>query len=478
MPRKALVVVGFLILGHVLLSQSVEARSDCERSYSCSRDAADAEDWIEWGRASVTDSPVFRDGIRLTARAVEQGEEFDPGLASAVYRFVVPDWAHYLRIRVRYKDASRDDEVAGRVWIKTIGSEAQGEIDPREEAPFYGDTFVLRSDRTSETIHVPSSRHVEEGSLEIHVVAEGKDCLDVESIGVEFLEEKPAGITVVKHFCDDYWYRWPRHRYVYHYYYWGPCYWPRTSLVYEFWAWPCGFYWSVWRPWFRVYLGAHCCYPWWGPRRYTVVYHGDPNHPPARKRALFRKRLKERHVRAGKIPRSPVIVPVGVKAPSRTRAVRSHVVRLYQQIITSKRLAAKKGLHTIQRQVKERPAQAEKRQEKRAVKPHAIGRDGSRSERLPRSKPNSPNSSYAPKEKKGKEIQEQLQSRTATRLSQPKLVNRENARSVAVQGRKARQKRQLLGQPEIRRESSTQGRITTRAPLVRSRNSALGRPRR
>jgi len=72
MLRKILVVVGSVILGHLLLIQSVEARDDYQLSGYWSqdakyRDAVDAEDWIEQGRALVTDSPVFRDGIRLTA---------------------------------------------------------------------------------------------------------------------------------------------------------------------------------------------------------------------------------------------------------------------------------------------------------------------------------------------------------------------------------------------------------------------------
>ncbi|UCG65555.1 MAG: hypothetical protein JSW12_00400 [Deltaproteobacteria bacterium] len=478
MLRKVLVVAGFVILGHLLLTQSVEARSDYVLNYSCSRDAADAEDWIERGRASVTDSPVFGDGIRLTALAGEEGGEFEPGLASAIYRFVVPDWAHYVKIRVHYEDASKDDEVAGRLWIKTVDNEAKTEIDPEEGVPFYGDTFVLRSDRASETIHVPSKRHVEDSRLEMHIVAEGKDCLDVKYIRVEYLEEKPARITVVHHFCDDYWYRWPRHRYVYHYYYWGRCYWPRASLVYEFRDWPCGFYWSVWRPWFRLYVQVHCCYPWWGPRRYTVVYHGDPDDPPARKRALFRKRLKERHVWVGKKSRSQLLVRETLKTSSHTRTARSQEVRLYKQIRTSKRLAAKRGLDAIHSQLKGQPARVEKRQERRGVKPHTIGRDYHESRRLLRPKSRSVISSYAPKEHIRKQSQGQLRAQTAPQISRPKLENRENSRILAVKTRGTKLKSQIWGQPEIRRKSSSRTHGTTRTPPVRSGNLALGRARR
>jgi len=361
-------------------------------------------------------------------------------LASTVYRFTVPDWVHYLKISVSYKDASKDDEVAGRLWIKTVDNEGKREIDPREGVPFYGDTFVLRSDRTSETIYIPCRRHVEDSRLEIHIVAEGKDCLDVKFIRVEYLEEKPARIKVVRHFCDDYWSRWPLHRYVYHYYYFGPCYWPRASLVYELWDWPCDFYWTVWRPWFHLYVRAHCCHPWWGPRRYTVVYRCDPHSPSAGKRALFRKRLNERHVLVKKISRSQSLVRETVRAPSHTRTVRSQEVRLYKQTRSSKRITPKRGLYIIHRQLKDQPAQVEKRQEMRGIKPHTVGRDDYK--------------------------------------SRPKLENRANSLIVAVQTREARLKSQNRGQSELRRKSPSRRHVTLRTPPVRLRNLALGRARR
>lgn len=54
---------------------------------------------------------------------------------------------------------------------------------------------------------------------------------------------------------------------------------------------PCGC-----RPWFCTYGWVHCCYPWWGPRRYPVIYDPDPDDPPAIKSGLFRRWLKERQV--------------------------------------------------------------------------------------------------------------------------------------------------------------------------------------
>jgi len=53
MARIGLVALGLVILGHLLLTQALEARADDELLSSCSRNGADAEDWIERGRASA-----------------------------------------------------------------------------------------------------------------------------------------------------------------------------------------------------------------------------------------------------------------------------------------------------------------------------------------------------------------------------------------------------------------------------------------
>jgi len=447
MLRKILFVVGCLVLVQLLFTQSVEALNDYQRSSSWSqgakyRDAIDAEDWVEQGRALVTDSPIFQDGIRLTAWAVEQGEEFEPGLASTVYWFTVPDWVHYLKIRVSYKDASKDDEVAGRLWIKTVDvdNEIKRKIAPEEEAPFYGDTFVLRSDRSSETIYIPSRRHVENSRLELHIVAEGKDCLDVKFIQVEYLEEMPARIKVVHHFCEDYWYRWPLHRYAYHYYYLGPCYWPRAYLRYECRDWPCNFYWSVWRPWFRLYVRTHYCHPRWSPRRYTVVYHSDPRNPSARKRTLFRKRLKERHVLAKKILCSQPLFRVKIRTPSHTRTVRNQKLRVYKQIKSSKKLIPKRSSGTIRKKRTDQQTRVEKRQEKRWIKTHTV--------------------------------------RRGYYESRPRLENRSNSRTLAPQTREVRLKSQRKKQSELRRKSSSQRHGILKTSPIRLRNLPFGKARR
>lgn len=305
MLRKILFFIGFIILWLLPFAPLVEAGHDSELGHYCGldtqyRDAADADDLIERGRASVTDSPAFPDGIRLSALAVEGEQEFEPGLASAIYRFVVPPSANYLKISVHYRDVSKDGKVAGRLWIKTTDKNLKRELEPGEEAPFYGDTFVLRSNRTSETICVPSARHVEANSLEVHIVAEGRDCLDVKYIRVEYLERVPTEIRIIHHRCDDYWSRWPPYRYVYHYYYWGPCYWPRSCLAYVCWDWPCDYYWYRYRPWYRIYVRVYYSrFPRWY-HRYSIVYDCHPDDPPVKKRARLRRWVKGRRARTGK----------------------------------------------------------------------------------------------------------------------------------------------------------------------------------
>jgi hypothetical protein len=299
---KSTIFVGFALVCLLPFVPSGEASCDYEIGYydsrdSQCRDAADVEDLIERGRASVTDSPQFPMGIRLTAWANGEEGGFEPGLASAIYYFDVPSWAHFLKVRVRYEDVSRDDNIAGRLWIKTPDEDLGEALESEQEAPVYGDTFLLRSDRTSEAMYVPSVRHVENTMVEIHIVASGRDSLDVGYIQVEYLERKPAEVRIVHHRDDDYWYKWPPYWYGYHYFYWGPCYWPRTALVHVHWIWPHQYYWRKYRPWYRIHIGKyHRRHPQWH-RRYSHRYHADPRLPRVKRRIVLHRWLKDRRAR-------------------------------------------------------------------------------------------------------------------------------------------------------------------------------------
>ena len=363
--NKKLITIGCMLLGLFIFTQSVEARYDYELAYGPSgrssgfRSAADMDDWLERGRAAVTESPVFADGTRVTAWGGAKADE--PGLASAIYYFSVPRWAQYLTINIRYRDTAQDDQIAARLWIKSSNNDMRGATGVGEEAPFYGDTFVLRSERSSESITVPTSRHVEGGMVEMHVVASGSDCIDVRDIRVEYLNTKPQ-ITVVNRTCNDYWDRYPRHRYAYHYFYWGPLFWPRTYVVYECWNVPTRFYWVTWRPWFFVnIIRVHHYRPWWGPRRYTVVYHVDVKKPLIKRTTLLRKILKGRHDQVTKIIRpSPVIRKIDRPAPVHTSLPQGQEVRSRKEAQPPRTLETRVDQNSNQQPLKKQPVRVEK----------------------------------------------------------------------------------------------------------------------
>jgi hypothetical protein len=388
------IIIGCVMLGLLVFAQSaVGVQYDYELAYSYnsrdsgSREAVDMDDWLERGRAAVTESPVFTDGIRLTAWGGT--EAYEPGLASAIYYFQVPRWAQYLKITIRYRDEAQDDSIAGRLWIKSADRDRYEALEADEEAPLYGDTFVLRSERSSETITVPVGRHVEGNRVEMHIVAEGKDCIDVRDIRVEYLETRPQ-ITVVHRTFADYWDWWPRHRYAYHYYYWGPLFWPRTLVVYECWDVPSPFYWITWRPWFFVnIIRVHHHYPWWGPRRYTVVYHVDVKQPLIKRRPLLRTRLKEHQVHVTQTIRPNPAIRKTVPSPVQTSPTQQQEVRLKTEAQTPRPFEATASQNPNQRPVKKQPVQADKGRERPKVdtqtktekRPQAVNKADSRSTR-------------------------------------------------------------------------------------------------
>ncbi len=362
-------IIGCMILGLLVCTQPVggTARYDYELAYgegsrdSEYRNAADMDDWLERGHASVTESPVFSDGIRLIASASGGEGAYEPGLASAIYHFDAPRWAQYLKVTVRYRATAQHDKIAGRLWIKSAATGADGPSAGAGEAPLYGDTFVLRADQTSETIIVPSSRHVEADSIEMHIVAEGQECLDIQYVRVDYLKTTPAGITVVHRAYNDYWDQWPRYRYVYHYYYWGPFYWPRTYVTYECWDVPEQFYWVTWRPWFHIFTGGFHSHPWWEPRRYTVIYHKDLNHPPATRRTILRGHLRERHEHATPITQATPVMRETPRSPVQARPSRNQEIRLKKEGTEGPRTFESRGnQNSTQKHVQEQPVREDK----------------------------------------------------------------------------------------------------------------------
>jgi hypothetical protein len=189
------------------------------------------DDWVERGSSSVTESPIFSDGIRLASWSTNDEDNYDYGIASAIYYFEIPAEARSARIKVYYDgDGYRDDtnnEIAGRVWIKktAVGDDYE-EYSPSDgkyesvDKPLYGDTFALTASKHLEIIRISAKDHVEDGIMELHVVAEGKQRIDVKYIEVETYTYMPT-VRVVTSYIKDY--SWgPWQNYGYWYFYTGP----------------------------------------------------------------------------------------------------------------------------------------------------------------------------------------------------------------------------------------------------------------
>ena len=209
------------------------------------RDAGDVEDWIERGNSTVTASPRFESGIRLTAWANESDKEEDHefAIASAIYLFEIPRQAQYVEILVRYRgEPHRADfdyeEIAGRVWIRNTRREyaRRNYNDNGEEETLYGDTFFLRAKRRSETIKIATAGHVDNGILEMHIVAENGEQLDIEYVDVVTYQRQPD-VRVIHRYARDYhWQPW--YRYTYLYFYDGPFYYCTDLGYYIRWSYP------------------------------------------------------------------------------------------------------------------------------------------------------------------------------------------------------------------------------------------------
>ncbi len=238
------------------------------------RDAGDVEDWIERGNATVTASPRFGNGLRLTAWASESDEEenYEFAIASAIYLFEIPRQAQYVEILVRYRGephrAAFDyEEIAGRVWIRNTKREYSRRRynDNGEEETLYGDTFFLRAKRRSETIKIATAGHVDNGMLEMHIVAENGEQLDVEYVDVVTYQRQPD-VRVIHRYARDYhWQPW--YRYTYLYFYDGPFYYSTDLGYYIRWSYPVyDYHYLAVRRAYGVYL--HNYY-----RRYPRHYH-------------------------------------------------------------------------------------------------------------------------------------------------------------------------------------------------------------
>lgn len=251
------------------------------------RDGADLDDWIERGSATVTASPVFPNGVRLAGWATDwtydyEEEYFDIALASAIYYFEIPPQARYIKIKIFYRGEGERvfdeiDEIAGKVWIRNYERERLRRRYEGDDT-LYGDTFLLRANRRSETIRIPAEDHVKNGIMEMHVVVEDGMLLDVDYIVVESYRWLPE-VRVVRRYYRIYdW--WPWRRYTYIYFYDGPWFYPTDYGYYICWTYPAydRFYLSL-RFSYRERLGRYYAryprYYWY--RRWSEIYGYGPD---------------------------------------------------------------------------------------------------------------------------------------------------------------------------------------------------------
>lgn len=253
------------------------------------RVAHEVDEWIERGSATITASPRFEDGIRLTAwaNAAQNTDEYEFAIASAVYLFEIPVGTQYIEILVRYRGEPHhleiedyEEPIAGRAWIRNTKREAtrRGYYDENANETRYGDTFVLRAKNRSERLKIPAVGHVKDGWMELHIVAEGGEQIDVEHIEVSTYRRQPK-VRVIQRYTPTY--RWrPWHRYTYLYFYDGPVYYATDYDYYLRWSYPRydHHYLSI-RSYYGGYLGRYrgyhpsAYYRYYSPYSY---YRGTP----------------------------------------------------------------------------------------------------------------------------------------------------------------------------------------------------------
>ena len=258
------------------------------------RVASDVDEWIERGNATITASPRFEDGVRLTAWAndARNTDEYEFAIASAVYLFEIPAGTQYIEVLVRYRGEPHrleiedyEEPIAGRAWIRNTKRETtrSGYYDENAKETRYGDTFVLRAKNRSEHIKIPAAGHVKDGWMELHIVAEGGEQIDVEYLEVSTYRRQPK-VRVIQRYTPTY--RWrPWHRYTYLYFYDGPVYYATDYDYYLRWSYPVydHHYLSI-RSYYGGYLGRYrgyhprayyrCYSPYYGS--YHSYYRGTP----------------------------------------------------------------------------------------------------------------------------------------------------------------------------------------------------------
>ncbi len=225
---------GFILI--LTLATFISGQNGAQAAWRLSSEFRFGDDydlWIERGDSYIFQSPVFHRGIRLASwdRLTEENPEY--GLASAIYLFRIPERAEGIEIEVHYLNRSEEAfemEVAGLLFVKnTAMEELYGEELEEEELIFLGDSFLLHADRTIEVFNLPAEDHVEDGLMELHLVANSGQYYDIRYLKVSAYASPPT-ITYVPEvrFIHTY---WPL-RFSYFYYYLGPWFWRTAGCTY------------------------------------------------------------------------------------------------------------------------------------------------------------------------------------------------------------------------------------------------------
>lgn len=308
------------------------------------RDGAEVDDWIERGSATITASPIFPNGIRLTGWSTEfetEEGEFDFSLASAIYYLRIPRGTQYIKIKVYYRgeggvvEFDGTDEIAGRVWIRNYERE-RIRRKYEEDETLYGDTFLLRANRRSETIRIPAAEHVNDDVMEMHIVVDDGMMLDVNYIVVESYRWLPE-VKVINRYYRVYEWR-PWRYYTYIYFYDGPCYYLTDYGYYIRWVYPAydRFYLEIryrYGTYLRRYYAMYPRYYWY--RRWSEIYYDDPKVRVRIHAGGVRARIRPWTPEDERVRKEYVIVR---RSPNRKRARIAEVRNRIRETITRYRI--------------------------------------------------------------------------------------------------------------------------------------------
>ena len=260
-------LISCFLLAGLLTTAAADPNYYADRLSREHRIANDVDEWIERGNATITASPRFEDGVRLSAwaNAATDANNYEFAIASAVYLFEIPAGTQSIEILVRYRGEPHhleiedyEEPIAGRTWIRNTTRESTrgGYHDENAEETRYGDTFVLRAKNRSERIKIPAAGHVKNGWMELHIVAEGGEQIDVEYLEVSTYRRQPK-VKVIQRYTPSYHWR-PWHRYTYLYFYDGPIYYATDYDHYLRWSYPIydHHYLSI-RSYYGGYLGRY-----------------------------------------------------------------------------------------------------------------------------------------------------------------------------------------------------------------------------